>query len=100
AQLTEVLCLAILPGLLLRLGVRGTMGLGLAAWLAAMAVLAVGRPVGLVVASLALNGLFVTGFLIAGQVYVNSLAEGDVRASVQGLFGFINGLGQLAGNLL
>lgn len=100
AQFTEVLCLALLPGLLLRLGVRGTMGLGLAAWLAAMAVLSIGRPTGLVVASLGLNGLFVTGFLIAGQVYVNSVAEGDVRASVQGLFGFINGLGQLAGNLL
>jgi predicted MFS family arabinose efflux permease len=100
SQLTEVLFLALLPGLLLRLGARGTMGLGLAAWLLAMAILSVGQPLGLVVASLGLNGLFVTGFLIAGQVYVNSLAQGDVRASVQGLFSFINGLGQLAGNLL
>jgi MFS family permease len=100
AQFTEVLLLFILPQLLLRLGVRGTMGLGLTAWLAAMTVLTVGRPLGLVVASLGLNGLFVTGFLIAGQVYLNSVAAGDLRASVQGLFSFVNGLGQLLGNLL
>jgi MFS family permease len=100
AQLTEVLLLFLLPRLLIGLGIRGTMGLGLGAWLAAMAVLSVGEPAGLVVASLGLNGLFVTGFLIAGQVYLNSVAEGDTRASVQGLFSFMGGLGQLVGNLL
>jgi MFS family permease len=100
AQSSEVLCLALLPGLLLRLGLRGTMLLGLVAWLAAMCVLAVGRPVELVIASLGLNGLYVTGFMITGQVYLNSQASVDLRASVQGLFSFLNGLGLLAGNLL
>jgi predicted MFS family arabinose efflux permease len=100
AQSSEVLCLALLPGLLLRLGLRGTMLLGLGAWLCAMCVLAVGRPVELVVASLGLNGLYVTGFLIAGQVYLNSQGGEALRASVQGLFSFVNGLGLLAGNLL
>jgi MFS family permease len=100
AQTTEVLGLALLPGLLLRLGLRGTMALGLGAWLAAMCVLAVGRPAGLVVASLGLNGVYVTGFLIAGQVYVNGLAGGDLKASVQGLLTCVNGLGLLVGNLL
>jgi nucleoside transporter len=100
AQSSEVLCLALLPGLLMRFGLRGTMLMGLVAWLGAMCVLAVGRPVELVVASLGLNGLYVTGFLIAGQVYVNSEAGVDLRASVQGLFNFVNGLGTLVGNLL
>jgi MFS family permease len=100
AQITEVLTMALLPGLLLRLGLRGTMLLGLGAWLCSMCVLAVGRPVELVVASLGLNGLYVTGFLISGQVYVNSQVDGGLRASVQGLFNFVNGLGLLAGNLL
>ena len=36
----------------------------------------------------------------AGQVYVNSEAGVDLRASVQGLFNFVNGLGTLVGNLL
>jgi predicted MFS family arabinose efflux permease len=100
AQSSEVLCLALLPGLLFRLGLRGTMLLGLLAWLGAMCVLAIGRPVELVVASLGLNGLYVTGFMITGQVYLNSEAGVDLRASVQGLFSFVNGLGLLAGNLL
>ncbi len=100
AQSSEVLCLVLLPGLLLRLGLRGTMLMGLGAWLCAMCVLAVGRPVELVVASLGLNGLYVTGFLIAGQVYLNGQGGEALRASVQGLFSFVNGLGLLAGNLL
>jgi hypothetical protein len=100
AQLTEVVSLALLPMLLLRLGVRGTMLLGLSAWALALAVLSLGRPALLVVASQALNGLFIAGFLVAGQVFLNTQAAGDLRASVQGLFSFVNGLGMLAGHLL
>jgi MFS family permease len=74
---------------------------GLAAWFSAMVILSIGRPLGLVIPSLMLNGIFITCFSIAGQIYVNGLAEGtDVRASVQGLFSCINGTGLLLGNLL
>jgi MFS family permease len=100
AQITEVFFLAVLPIPLRLLGTRRTMGLGLAAWLIALAVLALGGPTWLVVSSLGLHGLYITGYLIAGQVYINGQAEGDVRASVQGLFSFTNGLGLLIGNLL
>jgi predicted MFS family arabinose efflux permease len=100
AQGTEVIALAVLPAILLTFGVRWTMVLGLAAWLAAMCVLSVGRPLELVLASMSLNGLYVVGFLIAGQVYVNSLADGDFRASVQGLLSCVGGVGTLLGNLL
>jgi hypothetical protein len=61
---------------------------------------AVGRPLGLVLASMGLNGLYITGFLIAGQVYFNGLAADDVRASAQGLLTFVNGVGLVLGNLL
>lgn len=100
AQTTEVIGLAILPALLYHLGVRGTMVLGLGAWLAAMCVLAIGHPLELVLASMGLNGLYITGFMVAGQVFVNTFAEGDYRASVQGLLGCFNGIGTLLGNLL
>ncbi|MFO0879219.1 MAG: MFS transporter [Gemmataceae bacterium] len=100
AQTTEVVGLALLPALFFHLGVRGTMLLGLGAWLVAMCVLSVGKPLELVLASMGLNGLYITGFMVAGQVFVNSLAEGDFRASVQGLLGCINGIGTLVGNLL
>jgi predicted MFS family arabinose efflux permease len=100
SQTTEVLGLAVLPALLFHLGVRGTMVLGLGAWLMAMCILTVGRPLELVLASMGLNGVYVTGFLIAGQVYVNSLADEDFRASVQGLISCFGAFGTLTGNLL
>jgi hypothetical protein len=100
SQVTEVTTLALLPMLLLHLGLRGTMLLGLGAWAVVMLALAVGQPVELVLASLPGNGLFVTCFLVAGQVFVNRHATGDLRASVQSLLTFVNGVGQLLGHLL
>jgi len=100
AQSMEIVSLALLPMLLLRLSIRGTMLLGLLAWLALLSMMALGEPIALVVASLSLNGLCICCFIVAGQVYVNSRARGDVRASAQALFAFINALGLLTGNLL
>jgi len=100
AQVTEILSLAMLPWFLFRLGRAGTMRLGIAAWTLALALLTIGWPTELVVASLALNGLLICCFLVAGQVFLNSQATGDIRASTQGLFTFTSGLGLLIGNLL
>jgi len=100
AQVTEILSLALLPMLLWRLGVRRTMLLGLIAWTLAMSILALGRPLGLVIGSLSLNGLFISGFLVAGQVFINRQATGDLRASAQALLTFVNGTGQFLGHLL
>ncbi len=100
AQVTEVICLGLLPMLLLRLGVRGTMLLGLAAWTAALAAQAVGRPVELIAGSLCFNGLCIAGVFVAGQVFVNGRVHDGLRASVQSLLTFISGLGLLLGNLL
>lgn len=99
SQYTEILSLALLPMILLRLGVRGTMLLGLIAWALALSVLTIGWPVWLVVSSLGLNGLCVCCFLVSGQLFVNSRARGDIRASAQGLLSFINGLGLLTGSV-
>jgi hypothetical protein len=96
----EILTLALLPLLLLRFGVRGTMLLGLFAWALALAVLAVGEPAGLVIASLGLNGVCICCFLVAGQVFANGRARGDIRASSQALLTLVNGVGLLIGNLL
>jgi hypothetical protein len=100
SQASEVAALALLPMFLLRLGVRGTMLLGLGAWLAALCALSVGRPVELIVGSLVFNGVCVSGFLVAGQVFVNHRAHGDLRASVQALLTFVNGSGMLLGHQL
>jgi MFS family permease len=100
AQASEMASLALLPVMMLRLGLRGTMRVGLGAWTAALGILTVGSPVELVVGSLGFNGLCIAGFFVAGQVFVNRQASGDLRASVQALLAFVNGLGMLVGNLL
>jgi hypothetical protein len=100
AQSTEIGTLALLPMFLLRLGIRGTMRLGLLAWTLALSVMAVGWPLGLVIAVLGCNGLCICCFQVAGQVFVNSKAQGDFRASAQALLTFVNGIGLLLGNLL
>jgi nucleoside transporter len=98
SQSTEVATLASLPILLVRLGQKGTMFLGLTAWATAMTVFSLGKPEPLVIASLALHGIFISCFLVAGQLYINRLARADVRASAQGLMQLINGLGLLTGH--
>jgi MFS family permease len=100
AQSTEIIALALLPMLLLRLGTRGTMRLGLAAWVTALSLLMIGHPLGLVIGSMTFNGLYICCFLVAGQVFVHRQAQGDIRASAQGLLTFTNGIGLLLGNVL
>jgi MFS family permease len=97
SQSMEIVSLALLPILWLRLGVRGTMLLGLGSWVLALGVLTVGEPLWLVIGSLSLNGLCICCFLVSGQVFVNSRARGDTRASSQALVTFTSGLGMLIG---
>lgn len=100
AQSTEVASLAVMPVLLVRLGQKGAMVVGLGAWCLALAIFSIGTPAALVISSLALHGIFITCFIVAGQLYVNRLARDDMRASAQGLMMFINGFGLLIGHIL
>lgn len=99
-QTLEVASLFLLPRVLLWFGLRGTMLLGLGAWLLALLILTVGRPVELVVGSMLLNGLNISCFIVAGQVFLNRHAHGEIRASAQALLVGVMGTGLLAGNLL
>jgi hypothetical protein len=100
SQVTEVACLGLLPLLLRRLGLRGTLLLGVSAAAALVTAFTLGRPAGLVLAALGCNGLCISCFVVAGQVFTNGQAGAEIRASAQGLVGFLNGLGLLAGNVL
>jgi MFS family permease len=100
SQSMEIAMLALLPALLGRLGVRGTMVVGLGTWTAGLAVFALGRPTWLVVAALACNGVCIACFVVAGQVFLNHRAGGAIRASTQSLLVFVNGVGLLLGNML
>jgi MFS family permease len=99
SQATEALSLAILPLLLFRFGTRGTMLLGLGAWTVSLTCLALGSPQELMIASIGLSGLCITGFMVAGQVFVHRHSGAEVRASVQGLLTFVSGAGIFLGNI-
>jgi predicted MFS family arabinose efflux permease len=100
AQVSEVIALALLPFFLLRLRLRGTMVLGLAAWVTALTILSIGAPAGLMIGSLGFNGLLISGFFVAGQIHVNRSASDGLRASAQALLTFVNAGGLLVGHLL
>jgi predicted MFS family arabinose efflux permease len=100
SQSTELVTLFLLPMLLLRLEMRGTMLLGFVAWLAGLAVFALGGPLPLVLVMLGSWGMMICCYIVAGQVFVNSRARGDIRASAQALVTCANAAGQVAGNLL
>jgi predicted MFS family arabinose efflux permease len=100
AQATEVIALGLLPLLLRRLGIRGTIFAGLAAWTLGLSAQALAPSRHLVAASLVFNGMCIAGVFVTGQVYINGRVHDGLRASVQALFTFVNGLGMLLGNLL
>lgn len=99
-QLSEVSFMALLPMLLLRLEMRGTMLFGLVVWTIGLAALASGEPLGLVVVALATWGTVVACYLVIGQVFVNSRARGDIRTSAQALMTCCNAFGSVLGHLV
>ncbi len=92
AQIAEILTMAfLLPVALRNWGVRKALAVGVIAWPLRYVVFALG-PIGplsvmkpLVVASLALHGLGYTFFFVVSQIYVDSVAPRDIRASAQSL---------------
>jgi hypothetical protein len=100
AQVTEVIALALLPTMLRRMGIRGTILAGLAAWTLSLSFQALAGRREWVAGSLGFNGLCVAGVFVAGQVFVNDMVHDGLRASVQSLLTFVTGSGMLLGNLL
>jgi MFS family permease len=100
-QLPEVAMLAALPWLLRRLGSKLTLALGIGAWVLRFGCLALDPPLWLAVAGIPLHGMGIACFTVAGQVYTDSRAEQNRRASAQALYLVVTaGLGSLFGSLL
>jgi MFS family permease len=101
SQVPEILGLAALPWLHRRLGLRGTMILGIAGWAVEYLALALEPALGLALLVIPFNGIAIAGFVISGQMYLDSQAPPSRRAGTQALWVvLISGLGQTLGNLL
>jgi len=86
AQMAEILAMVLALGWSVKnLGYQWTLAIGVIAWPARYVVFALMKPVWLVVASLAFHGIGYTFFFTAGQMYVDSVAPPDIKASAQAL---------------
>jgi nucleoside transporter len=101
AQVAEIFVLAfLLPYLIARIGLRKILVLGILAWPLRYIIFAIGRPAGLVIASLALHGFCFVFFFTAAFIYVDTIAPRDIRHSAQSLITLVTyGLGNYLGSL-
>ncbi len=100
AQIAEVFVLALLlPYFLPKHGMRKTLTLGILAWPIRYIIFSIGSPAWLVIASLALHGFCFVFFFAASQIYVDTVAPRDIRASAQSMYSFITyGVGLYLGS--
>lgn len=103
-QMSEVLFLLLLPWFFARMGVKGVLIAGMAAWIARYALFAAGAPdavAWMLMTGICLHGPCYDFVYVAGQVYIDTKASAAIRAQAQGLFvlatyGVGQGLGTLA----
>jgi MFS family permease len=88
-QVVEVFVIFVMPRVQGRLGFKGTIALGIAAWAARYGIFALGGPPWLVIASLALHGPCFAFGRIAPTMYVQHVAPEDVRASAQSFLSLV-----------
>lgn len=100
-QISEFPALLLLSFCLKRFGLKATFAMGIAAWALRYGVFAVGAPMGLVLAGLALHGVCHVFLVIVAQMYIDSQCRKDLRASAQSLLSFITlGVGMPLGAIL
>ncbi|MFO0959169.1 MAG: MFS transporter [Isosphaeraceae bacterium] len=100
-QAPEILALVLLPRLMQHFGYRWTLALGIGCWVGRYGILSFDPPTWAILAGIPLHGLAIASFHIGGQLYLDSQAPTQLRASTQGVYLMItSGIGALAGNLV
>lgn len=104
SQLSETLCILLIPFFMKRFGIKKVMLIAMFAWVFRFGFFGLGTPdmpgVLLFILSCVVYGVAFDFFNISGSLYVNDNAPKDIRSSAQGLFMLMtNGLGATFGTL-
>ncbi len=103
-QVSEVIFLLLMPFLLVRLGVKLTLAIGMAAWALRYVFFAYGDAGSLywmLLLGIVLHGICYDFFFVAGQIYTDKFAGERFRSAAQGLITLATyGVGILIGSLV
>ncbi len=103
SQVSETLCILLIPFFLKHFGIKRVMLIAMFAWVLRFGLFGVGNPGGgvwMFVLSMIVYGVAFDFFNISGSLYVNEQTDEKIRSSAQGLFMIMtNGIGATIGTL-
>ncbi len=103
SQISETLCILLIPFCLKRFGIKGVMLMSMFAWVLRFGFFGIGNPsdgLWLMVLSCIVYGIAFDFFNVSGGLYVDKETDPSIRSSAQGLFMIMtNGFGATIGTL-
>lgn len=103
SQVSETLCILLIPFCLKRFGIKRVMLMAMAAWVLRFGLFGTGDPgsgVWMFILSMIVYGVAFDFFNVSGSLFVDKEVSKDIRSSAQGLFVFMtNGFGATIGTL-
>ncbi len=104
SQMSETLCILLIPFFLSRFGIKKVVLIALLGWVLRFAFFGLGNPgsgVWLFLLSMIVYGVAFDFFNISGSLFINQETDDSIRSSAQGLFVMMtNGLGAFIGTLV
>ena len=104
SQISETICILLIPFFLKRFGIKNVMIIAMLAWMLRFAFFGMGNPgsgVWLFILSMIVYGMAFDFFNISGSLFVNKEVSANLRSSAQGLFMMMtNGFGSTIGVLV